>query len=383
MKAVGMDPARVPAGRVRIVLARAALFVGVTVVLLVPLELVARARYAGRYDRLSQQDAELRPLPGANEPVQLLDLVQPARWPDLVYELRPSQQARFQGVPYRSNSLGMRDAEVDPAKPEGVLRIAFLGDSFTFAWGVEVQQGYADLLEGLLQERLAAAGDGRRVEVLNFGVPGYNTATEVACLEHKALALQPDLVLLQTYDNDAYLPNFLMPERPRPASYLVEWVRDALGLRVPPGRQLEAGKEGPLADWRRDPARVPPELAYMVGTEGISRALTRLRDVTRRAGIGVGVFMISVPGPRVLADASLPVVLRPFDQELFAVCEQLGLPVILTLEPLAERLRASGGTMLDLILSERDWHPNAEGHRFYAHLIADGVWRAGLIPAPR
>jgi lysophospholipase L1-like esterase len=278
----------------------------------------------------------------------------------------------------------MRDAEVSPGKPDDVLRIAFLGDSFTFAWGVEVAQGYADLLEGLLQQRLAAAGDNRRVEVLNFGVPGYNTATEVACLEHKALALKPDLILLQYFFNDAYLPNFLMPERPRPPSYLVEWVKDAMGLRMPPGGELlNPGAEGPLVDWRRDPSRVPPELAYMVGSPGIERALRRLVELAGQAGVRVGVVMISLPGRAVIVDSTRPVELTAADQEVRALCEHLALPVICTLEPTVELLRASGGTPLDLVLSEKDWHPNVKGHRFFAQLIADGICDAGLFPSQR
>jgi hypothetical protein len=48
-----------------------------------------------------------------------------------------------------------------------------------------------------------------------------------------------------------------------------------------------------------------------------------------------------------------------------------------------ELLRASGGTPLDLVLSEKDWHPNVKGHRFFAQLIADGICDAGLFPSQR
>ena len=381
MNTTRSDPPQAATGRTGWLLARLGLSVGVLIALLVPLELIARSRYAERYDHLSLQASEHRPPPAPTQSVTLMDLVQASRFPDMVYELRPSVQARFKSVPYRSNALGMRDAEVSPGKPTDVLRIAFLGDSFTFGWGVEVAQGYADLLEGLLQQRLEAAGDTRRVEVLNFGVPGYNTATEVACLEHKALPLKPDLILLQYFYNDAYLPNFLMPERPRPVSYLVEWVKDAMGLRQPPGSDLvDAGAEGPLVDWRRDPSRVPPELAYMVGTPGIERALQRLVELAGQAGVRVGVVMISLPGPGVVADPSRPVELPAGDQEVRALCGRLGLPVISTLEPTVTLLRASGGTSLDLVLSDKDWHPNPKGHRFFAGLIADGLCDAGLFP---
>jgi lysophospholipase L1-like esterase len=72
-----------------------------------------------------------------------------------------------------------------------------IGDSVTFGSGVALGERFSDRLEVLLGERL-----GREVEVLNFGVGGYDTLQEVATLEDVGLRFQPDLVIVGYCVND-------------------------------------------------------------------------------------------------------------------------------------------------------------------------------------
>ena len=104
-------------------------------------------------------------------------------------------------VPLRTNSLGFRGREWAPAKAAGTLRIALLGDSHAFGYGVAFEQTLSDRLEKRLQRRLA-----RPVEVLNFGVNGYLLTQQLAVLETKVLPLSPDLVLMLTGNNDVGPP---------------------------------------------------------------------------------------------------------------------------------------------------------------------------------
>jgi hypothetical protein len=60
---------------------------------------------------------------------------------------------------------------------------------------------YTSVLERILREK------NRNVEVLNFGVAGYNTQQEVATLIEKGLDYDPDLVLLQYCLNDRQMVN--------------------------------------------------------------------------------------------------------------------------------------------------------------------------------
>ena len=67
----------------------------------------------------------------------------------MVYELKPGLDGRFQDQPLKTNSHGMRDREYPREKPDGVVRIAGLGDSVMFGWGVGQGEAYLDVLERL------------------------------------------------------------------------------------------------------------------------------------------------------------------------------------------------------------------------------------------
>jgi len=118
--------------------------------------------------------------------------------PRLRFELRPGGAVRAE-VEYHVNELGLRGPETTLEKPPGVRRVAVLGDSIAFGYWVSDEQGFARQLETLLN---APGGGAGRVEVLNFGVPGYNLEQEIEALRSKALAFSPDLVVLLFCLND-------------------------------------------------------------------------------------------------------------------------------------------------------------------------------------
>lgn len=92
------------------------------------------------------------------------------------------------------NRAGLRDREHSLEKPAGTFRIVLLGDSYTEAMQVPMEQTYGARLEQELSGCPALAG--RHVEVVNFGVSGYSTAQELLVLRHKVPPYHPDLVLL-------------------------------------------------------------------------------------------------------------------------------------------------------------------------------------------
>lgn len=98
----------------------------------------------------------------------------------------------------RINSQGWRDRERHLEKPEGTIRIAVLGDSFTEARQVENNETFTQQLEPLL-----SACSEREVEVLNFGVSGYGPLQEKLVYEHVARSFAPDIVVvMMTLGND-------------------------------------------------------------------------------------------------------------------------------------------------------------------------------------
>jgi len=137
--------------------------------------------------------------------VSLRSIMQAHPSDEIIYTLVPNLNVKFQGVPLTTNSHGMRGPEIAVEKPEGTFRIALLGDSFAFGWGVEEEQIFARALE----RELSARWNGRKVEVLNFGVPGYSTFQEVALFMEKGRAFKPDAVLIYFVENDFGLPFFI------------------------------------------------------------------------------------------------------------------------------------------------------------------------------
>jgi len=120
------------------------------------------------------------------------------------FSLRPGAEGwwRGEGVTYiKINSDGLRDREHSKTKPPNTLRIAVLGDSFTEAFDVEMQEAWWAVMEQRLQGCDALRG--KKVEVINFGVAGYSTARELMTLRHRVWQYSPDVVVLNmTLIND-------------------------------------------------------------------------------------------------------------------------------------------------------------------------------------
>lgn len=139
--------------------------------------------------------------------------------PTLGARLRPGVEGWFtkEGRAYvRVSSAGLRDREHPVEKPEGVYRIAVLGDSYAEGLQVDVKDTFWWLLEQELTR--CAYQPGKRIEVINFGVSGFGTAQEYLMLESVAVRYRPDLVLLQfTSGNDVRNNSIaLEPEKGRP-----------------------------------------------------------------------------------------------------------------------------------------------------------------------
>ena len=116
--------------------------------------------------------------------------------PILRYELAPGSP---DGKTVISRD-GLRDREFSLAKPPGTFRIACIGDSITFGFGLDAADSYPKRLEHLLNAYGATSN--RHFEVLNFGVPGYNLREIAENLQTRVLKFQPDLVLYGYCLND-------------------------------------------------------------------------------------------------------------------------------------------------------------------------------------
>ena len=120
------------------------------------------------------------------------------------FALRPGAEGwwRKEGEAYiHINSDGLRDRERVKAKPPGTFRVAVLGDSMIEALQVPLEQTSCAVAEQRLQQ--CPVLNGKKVEVINFGVTSYGTAQELLTLRHKVWEYSPDLVILAfTITND-------------------------------------------------------------------------------------------------------------------------------------------------------------------------------------
>ncbi len=118
----------------------------------------------------------------------------------------------------RISSAGLRDIEHAVAKPPGVKRIAFLGDSYTEGLQVSLPDTFARRMESRLN-----AGN-KQYESINFGCSGYSTGQELIQFNQEAARYKPDLVVLLYTPGDT-LENSVSPLKrsdaePRPYFYL-------------------------------------------------------------------------------------------------------------------------------------------------------------------
>ncbi|MEO7863444.1 MAG: SGNH/GDSL hydrolase family protein [Nitrospirales bacterium] len=110
---------------------------------------------------------------------------------------RPGAEGWFteEGRAYvRINSAGLRDREHDLEKSPGTIRIAVLGDSYAAALQVEMENAFWSVMEHDLEQ--CDALQGRKIEVINFGVASYGTGLEWMTLQKQAWKYDPDIVLL-------------------------------------------------------------------------------------------------------------------------------------------------------------------------------------------
>jgi lysophospholipase L1-like esterase len=148
------------------------------------------------------------------------------------------------------NSLGYRNDEISLEKPGNVYRIVALGGSSTYDVRIEDnQKTFTAQLEKLLKEQYGY----ENVEVINAGVPGYNSWEILVNLEFRVLDLDPDLVIIYEGTNDVHA------RMVEPSSY----------------RGDDSG--------RRQPWHVPPVPLWEHST--FLRILSRMMNLTRQVSV--------------------------------------------------------------------------------------------------
>lgn len=278
-------------------------------------------------------------------------------WPESATRYPLLEGRQFKG-PF--NSLGYRDTEHAPTPEPGTHRVLFVGDSFTFAGGVLLDDGYPKRVERRLQRFRKEPW-----ESVVLAKPGLNTTDELSILETEGLSLQPEVVVLGYVLNDAESPDWAEHRRAREWQEMAGltppwWSASALFRMV--GRRLRSAREARLR------IRNYREL-FANGSTGFAesmRALARMAELTksRRLPMIVAIF---------------PLLGNPLDDTY---------PFFEETRKVAESARSAGAIPLDLFPHYRglDWthlvvngaddeHPNEIGHRIAAQAVAEEIDR--------
>lgn len=94
------------------------------------------------------------------------------------------------------NSLGFRDREFKPKTDPDEIRIAVLGDSFTFGWGVAEEESWPRILETKLRKL------GYPIVVMNLAQPGYFPYMYAQYALQYLPTLKPDIVIVGILQGD-------------------------------------------------------------------------------------------------------------------------------------------------------------------------------------
>jgi len=95
----------------------------------------------------------------------------------------------------KTNSMGLRDKEYDFGSL-GQKRVLLLGDSFTFGYGVNVEDNFASKLAELLND------NGKNWIVINAGHGGWGTLQESLYANDHFDLFKPDIIVLTFCGND-------------------------------------------------------------------------------------------------------------------------------------------------------------------------------------
>jgi hypothetical protein len=267
-------------------------------------------------------------------------------------ELRPGFETLYRGHAVRINSSGFRGPEF-PAPVPGALRIALVGDSFTFGNGVD----WEDTLGERLQSHVEALG--RPAQVLNCGVPGYNAEHVALVARERVLPLQPDLLVYVFFANDMEASEERVEVPPdavidpyygfRLRSACVQWLvvyakRALVGLGLDVERRVYLSKR---SQWEQG------------GRARLETALESLKSDCAARGVRFEVAIYPFLVPREFNP------FREVDALASEACARLGIPCTYLLKAIPE-----GASPYAYWSSVYDSHPNAAANELAGSFLA-------------
>lgn len=325
--------------------------------------------------------------------------------PYLIFTPRPGYERDDPGKQLSHGASGFRGPDLALPKPEGTLRIACLGGSSTYATGPTTDEfTWPARLQALLDDRIEA----RDVDVLNGGVPSWNSFECLGNLAFRVLPYEPDVVLVYLSTNDAEAALWPDPksdnshyriawptfrESPlegilgRSITYLVwrKYATDYLEQRADLGFRGKVVPPGSVGDTLQQ-YRIPKELENPtdVGFENFRRNLVSIAAVARAHGAKPVLMTQAIWSPdpesdhilhgrqRLAAHRRMTTIVREVaDSEGVALIEMQSF-----LEDAATQQAADGGTQGVFV---NNVHLTDEGSAMFAERLADELVRLGVF----
>ena len=302
--------------------------------------------------------------------------------PGLYFELRPGIDVRWLGTRIVTDEKGYcrippgSKAKQRGDEPGDVVRVALLGDSVSFGWRVNYEQTYGEKLRHKLEGHT-----GKKIELRNYSVPGYNSLHERVCLRDRVLRWQPDLIILHYDHNDADPIDILPPGHMEPEygdnrlhSALVKLVRRRVyakwATRFTSKPSEEAGNpERFYGSYCYAGPRYDKHLAELAGLVGLAG----------ERGIPVLAFVFNTWVKR-HEDWQKDPYYTLLHEPIVAKLERLGC-VVIDSYPFSQELMAQygWGDMRRRWVGPKDGHPNALGHEWLAGVMFAEMLKDGRI----
>lgn len=196
------------------------------------------------------------------------------------------------GAKAHANSLGYRGPEVSLGKPAGTVRIILFGGSTTHGWGVDDTA----TIDAYLRERLARDHPGRRFEVLNLALDGFDSNAIVERLRAEGVKFQPDFIIVNTGIND--VRNVRIPNLQDPDERTLIWESVLRRLRA------EQATGGPSLWSRAKHTLMIARLPSILGDATTNRRTESARPTEKVNPEGIQIFTRNLHRVAALADSA-------------------------------------------------------------------------------